>query len=105
MKRPKRPLTAYLVYIKQRKRELKTMEPPLSNTESISKISKEWKSMPEEEKKIYNEEAEKSIKQYREEMEVYKKNISKLYTKPVVNKRHKKYRKRSKCEKSKDSGN
>ena len=54
----KMPITPYLVYVQERREELKGVELNLEPKEFINGLSQEWKSMTEEEKRPYIEKAE-----------------------------------------------
>ena len=69
--RPKKPLTAYFMYLKDHRAEIKEQNPDAKVTE-ITKIASDlWKSADEETKKYYNDKAEEAKELYKKQMEDY----------------------------------
>ena len=68
---PKRGLSAYFLYNKERRVSLKKEKPELHTIDIIKIISAEWKSLSEEKKKPYYEKAEADRQRYEAEKKAY----------------------------------
>ena len=68
---PKRAISAFFFYQKERRESLKKEKPNLGNKELISTMSNEWNNMKDPEKKKYNELAEKDKKRNEKEKAEY----------------------------------
>lgn len=68
---PKRALSAFFCYLKSRRNDLKKEQPSLSNTEIISKMSAEWKSLTTKEKDPFTRASEKDKERYHREKKAY----------------------------------
>ena len=68
---PKRAISAFFFYNKERRETLKKEQPNLDNKQIISTMSKEWNELSEEKKKPYIEKAEADKKRYEEEKKKY----------------------------------
>ena len=68
---PKRGVSAFFLYTKERRVSLKKEKPELQNNEIIKIISEEWKALSEEKKKSYTEKAEADKKRYEAEKKAY----------------------------------
>ena len=89
---PKRAISAFFFYNKERRETLKKEQPNLDNKQIISTMSKEWNELSEEKKKPYIEKAEADKKRYEEEKKKYDaKNSEKKNTKGRIPQRIRKY--------------
>ena len=68
---PKRAISAFFFYNKERRETLKKEQPNLDNKQIISTMSKEWNELSEEKRKPYEEKAEADKKRYEEEKKKY----------------------------------
>ena len=68
---PKRGVSAFFLYTKERRVSLKKEKPELQNNEIIKIISAEWTSLSEEKKKPYYEKAEADRQRYEAEKKAY----------------------------------
>ncbi|XP_057521584.1 high mobility group B protein 13-like [Amaranthus tricolor] len=68
--KPKQPMSAYLMYSKERQSDLLGEGNKLPEASKI--IGEEWKNMSEEQKKPYEEIAKENKEKYLQEMEIYK---------------------------------
>ena len=68
---PKRAISAFFYYQKERRESLKEENPNLSNKELISTMSAEWNKMKDTDKKKYVGLANKDKKRYEKEKEEY----------------------------------
>ena len=68
---PKRAISAFFFYQKERREPLKKEKPNLSNKELISTMSAEWNKMKDTDKKKYVELAEQDKKRYEKEKAAY----------------------------------
>lgn len=69
---PKRPQSAYFLWMNSVRAQLKVDNPDLSHKQVISKAGSDWKLMSENDKIEYNEQAAVLKKQYEEAMKKYK---------------------------------
>ena len=76
--KPKKPQTAFFMYLSDHREAIKKEFPELKVTEISKKASERWKELPEDEKKVYNDKVAEAKKQYEKDMEAYnaKKNNS-----------------------------
>ena len=65
---PKRPLSAFFLFLKHRKPEITLDNPEFSAKEIVMQVSLEWKVMPEENKFYYTEIAEQKKTRYQNEL-------------------------------------
>jgi len=68
---PKRAISAFFYYQKERRESLKKEQPNLDNKALISKMSEEWNKMKEPEKTKYNNLAAKDKERYEREKKAY----------------------------------
>ena len=68
---PKRAISAFFYYQKERRESLKKEQPNLDNKALISKMSEEWNKMKEPEKTKYNNLAAKDKERYEKEKKLY----------------------------------
>ena len=68
---PKRAISAFFFYNKERRETLKKEQPNLSNKDIISTMSKEWNELSEEKRKPYMEKAIKDKERYEKEKKIY----------------------------------
>ena len=61
----KKPANAFFMYSKSVRDSVKTKNPTLGNREITKKISEDWKTLPEAEKKVFQDEFEVQIAEYR----------------------------------------
>ena len=69
--RPKRALTAYFCYLKERREKLKKEFPNLKGKQIVSKMAEEWKAMSKENQAPFIKQAEDDKKRYEREMGTY----------------------------------
>lgn len=72
---PKKAISAYFFYIKDRRPVLKKEKPNLENKEIIREMGKEWKELSDEKKKPYVQKAEKDKVRYDCEKKEYDKKV------------------------------
>jgi HMG (high mobility group) box len=70
-KAPKRPLTSYLFFCKDKRAEFKGLNPDMKVTELSKILGSEWRRLSEKEKSYYVSKAEKDKKRYDIEMKDY----------------------------------
>ena len=73
--KPKRPMSAWLIFCGTRRATIKAENPELKMTDIVKKMGEEWKAMSEEDKKEFNEQAAEKRKIYDEEMKTYKEQL------------------------------
>ena len=69
---PKHPMSAYLIYLNQMRAELFKENPMMTNSEMMAEAGKKWKSLDEESRAPFVEEAKKKSEEYYQEMAKYK---------------------------------
>ena len=70
---PKKAISAYFFYIKERRDSITKEQPNLTNKEIVKKMSEEWNSLSDEKKKPYIQKAEADKKRYENEKTIYDK--------------------------------
>ena len=70
---PKKAISAYFFYIKERRDSITKEQPNLTNKDIIKKMSEEWNSLSDEKKKPYIQKAEADKKRYENEKTIYDK--------------------------------
>eukprot|EP01080_Neovahlkampfia_damariscottae_P010086 gene10086-2508_t len=68
---PKRPPSAYMIYCMQNRDEIKENHPDMKLTEINKMLGNGWKSMTDEEKKYYHNQAENSKAVYELNLKAY----------------------------------
>jgi len=71
--RPKRPLSAYMIYVSTERAKVQEEQPEFKLTELTSLIAKRWRDLTEEEKEPFTQQAEKAKKVAQKKMEKYMK--------------------------------
>lgn len=61
----KKPASAFFMYTKSVRESVKSSNPSLTHRELIKKISEDWKTLPDSEKKVFQDEYDKQITEYR----------------------------------------
>ena len=75
---PKRAITAFFCYQRERKKTIKEENLGLVHKSLIRKVAKEWKNMSKQEKRKYIEESNKDKIRYREQRNKYNEKMKKL---------------------------
>jgi hypothetical protein len=70
---PKKAISAYFFYIKERRESITKEQPNLNNKEIVKKMSEEWNALSDDKKKPYVQKAEADKKRYETEKAVYDK--------------------------------
>eukprot|EP00826_Nyctotherus_ovalis_P039393 TRINITY_DN3788_c0_g1_i14.p2 TRINITY_DN3788_c0_g1~~TRINITY_DN3788_c0_g1_i14.p2 ORF type:complete len:114 (+),score=55.17 TRINITY_DN3788_c0_g1_i14:271-612(+) len=68
--RPKRPLTGYFWYLKERRSGLARERPEMKNKDMIRKMAEEWKALNKEKQKAFLQKAEEDKKRYEQELKI-----------------------------------
>ena len=68
---PKRAISAFFFYNKERREKLKKEQPNLDNKEIIKTMSEEWNKLSDDQKKPYVVKAEADKKRYEAEKKAY----------------------------------
>ncbi|KAL9645680.1 hypothetical protein ABK040_003413 [Willaertia magna] len=74
--RPKRPMTAYFLFVKDKREPLKQQYPEKKMMEIAKELGTLWKSLSDEEKRPYVEQADELRKKYQKQLEEYKESDS-----------------------------
>lgn len=77
-KPPKRAITAFFCYQRERKKTIKEENLGLDHKSLIRKMAEEWKNMSKQEKRKYIEKSNKDKTRYREQRNVYNEIMKKL---------------------------
>jgi len=70
---PKRPETAYLLFSREVREEIKKKNPDATFGELAKKIAKKWRNTPDSEKKEYQATYEENKKKYEKALKAYNK--------------------------------
>ena len=70
---PKKAISAYFFYIKERRDSITKELPNLNNKEIVKKMSEEWNALSDDKKKPYVQKAEADKKRYEKEKSDYDK--------------------------------
>ena len=70
---PKKAISAYFFYIKERRDSITKEQPNLNNKEIVKKMSEEWNNLSDDKKKPYVQKAEEDKKRYEKEKADYDK--------------------------------
>lgn len=73
---PKRPLTAYMIFCKENRKEVRKENPDLSNPEQVRKLAEKWSKLNEEAKKPFEIMARERTLIYGEEHKKFYENLS-----------------------------
>ncbi|NWU91393.1 TFAM factor, partial [Upupa epops] len=76
VERPKRPLTAYFRFLKEYRPELKQKNPEADNRELVKKLAGAWKELPASQKQVYEEARKTDWQRYKEQLAVYKAQLT-----------------------------
>ena len=71
---PKKPLTAFALYISERMPDLKKEKPKTPTSELLKVIAKEWQEGKNVDQAVYNKNAEKEKKRFKKQFLEFKKN-------------------------------
>ncbi|NXF02811.1 TFAM factor, partial [Smithornis capensis] len=74
--RPKRPLTAYLRFVKENRSVFRESNPEASNMELIKKMAGAWKELPASQKQVYEEAKRIDWQRYGEQLALYKAQLT-----------------------------
>lgn len=70
---PKRPLSAYFKWLGENRTKVKADNPGLPHKEVTSKLGEMWNALPEDEKKVYKDQATSEMNTWKEAFNEYKK--------------------------------
>ncbi|NWR65347.1 TFAM factor, partial [Bucorvus abyssinicus] len=74
--RPKRPLTAYFRFLKENHSAFRQKNPEINNVELVKKIAGAWKDLPASQKQVYEEARKTDWQRYKEQLAVYKAQLT-----------------------------
>lgn len=74
--RPKRPLSPYMLFIKDKKKEMFGDYSKVSATNQVKILSEKWRSLSEVEKQIYSEKFKENLNEYTKVNEAYMKSLT-----------------------------
>mmetsp|Transcript_36112 Transcript_36112/g.81312 ORF Transcript_36112/g.81312 Transcript_36112/m.81312 type:complete len:178 (-) Transcript_36112:97-630(-) len=77
--RPKRPMSAWLLFCEAKRDEVKRDNPEIAFTEINKVIAGKWKALTEEEKKPFEEEAAKRFEEYKGKKALYEAECGDVY--------------------------
>ena len=69
---PKRPMSAYLLFVKENRAAIAKENPAMKNTEVLSEVGRRWKTLDEVSRGAFEEEANKKKTEYQVEMSKFK---------------------------------
>lgn len=73
---PKRPLSAYMFFSKEKRLDIKKQNPEMKLGDISKIVGKSWKIISEDDKKKYNKMSDNDKTRYNKQMEEYKDNIN-----------------------------
>ncbi|NXU51371.1 TFAM factor, partial [Turnix velox] len=76
VERPKRPLTAYFRFLKEKRPDFKLNNPDLSNPELVKKLAGAWRDLPASQKQVYEDARRTDWQKYSQQLAVYKAQLS-----------------------------
>uniref|UniRef100_A0A8C0I7T7 Transcription factor A, mitochondrial n=1 Tax=Bubo bubo TaxID=30461 RepID=A0A8C0I7T7_BUBBB len=74
--RPKRPLTGYFRFLKEKHSGFREENPEMSHMELIRKIAGAWRALPASEKQVYEEARKTDWQRYEEQLATYKAQLT-----------------------------
>jgi hypothetical protein len=90
---PKRAISAFFFYQKERRETLKKEQPDLDNKQLISTMSREWNEMKDPQRAAFNKSAEQDKARYEREKKDYEKTKGSSVSKPTPKKEEKTHKK------------
>ncbi|NXP47535.1 TFAM factor, partial [Heliornis fulica] len=73
---PKRPLTAYFRFFKEHHSAFRQKHPEITNLELVKKLAGAWNELPASQKQVYEEAGKTDWQKYKEQMAVYKAQLT-----------------------------
>ncbi|KAL6174816.1 hypothetical protein ACLB2K_051461 [Fragaria x ananassa] len=73
--KPKRPASSYILFSKEARKNLMEERPGISNSTITALISVKWKELSEEDRKVWNDQADEAMEAYKKELEEYNKSV------------------------------
>lgn len=74
--KPKKPLTAYFIYLSEHRQEVVKKNPNLKMTEIIKHLGIKWRNIDESEKEKYSKDYKAQLSEYHNKLEEYKKKLT-----------------------------
>ncbi|XP_067155778.1 transcription factor A, mitochondrial isoform X2 [Apteryx mantelli] len=74
--RPKRPLTAYFRFLKENRSVFRQKNPEMNSVELVKKLADAWKELPVSEKQVYEEARRADWQRYKEQLAMYKAQLT-----------------------------
>ncbi|XP_062435641.1 transcription factor A, mitochondrial [Rhea pennata] len=74
--RPKRPLTAYFRFLKEKHSVFRQKNPEMSNMELVKKMADAWRELPASDKQVYEEARKTDWQRYQEQLTAYKAQLT-----------------------------
>ena len=72
---PKKALSSYMIYVKERKYEIMRDNPSLAFANVMQAVADKWRTLSEEEKLYYNSKADEDKQRYQNEMDQWNKHL------------------------------
>ncbi|NXA79354.1 TFAM factor, partial [Thryothorus ludovicianus] len=92
--RPKRPLTAYLRFVMEKRPAFREKNPEASTLELTKKLAGAWRELPSSQKQVYEEARKTEWKKYGEQMAAYKAQLTPAQAAALKEERRKQLAKR-----------
>ncbi|NXY87752.1 TFAM factor, partial [Alcedo cyanopectus] len=74
--RPRRPLSAYIRFVKENHSAFKLKNPEKKSRELVKKMAGAWRELPASQKQVYEDAAKTDMQRYREQMAAYKAQLT-----------------------------
>ncbi|XP_066518773.1 transcription factor A, mitochondrial [Hoplias malabaricus] len=99
---PKRPLTAYMHYVKAQQPDVVKQNPDIKIVDIVRKIAQQWRTLTPEQKRPFEEASLASKEQYKLDMQKYQAQLSPAQTAAMAEERRQKMAKRKAIRKKRE---
>lgn len=74
-KRPKKALSAYMIFVQENRSIISDCHPELSALEVMKQVGQKWQNLSEKERKLYNSKADNDKKRFQKEINKFEKEL------------------------------
>uniref|UniRef100_A0A8C1DK67 Transcription factor A, mitochondrial n=1 Tax=Cyprinus carpio carpio TaxID=630221 RepID=A0A8C1DK67_CYPCA len=99
---PKRPLTAYMTYVKEMHPTISRQNPGIKNVDIVRKLAQQWKTLTPEQKQTFQDASSASREQYKLALEKYKAQLTPAQTAALAVEKRQKVAKRKAIRRKKE---
>jgi hypothetical protein len=79
-RRPKKALSAYMIFVRENRSLISKNNPQLSSLEVMKQVGQKWQGLSEVEKQLYEDKANKDKKRYKKDLVKFEKEIEEIRT-------------------------